>query len=322
MSISRAERAERQIHERRVAGERRVHVERWIGPNARAESMPCGGQRGRAWIIRRLREQIHVEKRGLVHVVACARERRSAVIPQPRVEAGDLRAEQTVVLRPEGVPLGPIVGRVPGEDRRDEVVLHLARVARDDPCPRPAARGDGRERDHVVLDDRVRSQLAEDLGQAVVHVHRPVDQRLPCGLQERLELRDRRLAELRRRLADEVLPELTGHLRLLGRRREAHRRLFESLRLERAGERSLHHEDHPVPALLEHVGDPDAVVGRPERPLGEEHDRLRVRHGSPPRISGGGSLVNGHAQRIGWDDRPHRSIAPVSVLTMNTASSA
>ncbi len=90
------------------------------------------------------------------------------------------------------------------------------------------------------------------------------------GSRNECELLDRRLAELRRGLADEVLPELAGDLGLLGRGREAYRRLLEAFRLERSGERLLHDEHDAVPALPEDVPDPDAVVRRPVRPFREE----------------------------------------------------
>jgi hypothetical protein len=135
------------------------------------------------------------------------------------------------------------------------------------------ARRDRREGADVVLDDGVGLQLLEDLGQALVHVLRAVDQRLPGRSHELSELVEGGLAEDGRRVADEVLPELTRLLRHLGRRREPHQPLLESLLLERACERLLDHEDHPVPTLPQHLADAHAVVGRPERSLGEEDDR-------------------------------------------------
>ena len=128
------------------------------------------------------------------------------------------RLVQLAVARAELVPAGRVAGRVAGERRRQRRVLQLERVAGDDPHPRPAGGEHGREADDVVLDDHVRLELAEDLAEALVHVASAVDQLLPDGEDERLELVDRRLAELRRRVADEVLPELAGCLLDLGRR--------------------------------------------------------------------------------------------------------
>lgn len=59
----------------------------------------------------------------------------------------------------------------------------------------------------------------------------------------------------------------------LRRRRQAHQPLFEPLFLERTGEGLLDDEDDAVPTPPQNVADPDAVVRRSERPLGEEHNR-------------------------------------------------
>ena len=102
----------------------------------------------------------------------------------------------------------------------------------------------------------------------------PPRRRAPAqvGCDEPLELLDRRLAEDRRRVADEVLPELAGLLLLLGRRAEAHRRSSKPFASSVPGERLLDDEDDAVPAPAEDVPDPDAVVGRPEGALREEDD--------------------------------------------------
>jgi hypothetical protein len=83
------------------------------------------------------------------------------------------------VLRPERVPLAPVVERQTGEGRRQLGVLHLERVAGDDPHPRATARRDRREADDVVLDDDVRRQLVEDLRESIVDVRGAVHERLP-----------------------------------------------------------------------------------------------------------------------------------------------
>ncbi len=134
----------------------------------------------------------------------------------------------------------------------------------------------------VVLDDRVRLDLVEDLAQPVVDVARPVAERTPRGLDELRELLDRRLAEDGSGFADEVLPELARLLLDLRRRAESHQPLLESLCLEAPCERLLDHEDDAVAALEQDLTDPDAVVRRAVRALGEEHDRrhrARVSHG-------------------------------------------
>ena len=91
-----------------------------------------------------------------------------------------------------------------------------------------------------------------------------------------LELLDRRLAEHRRGVADEVLPELARVLVRLGGRGQPHETFLEPLLLERAGEGLLGDEDDPMTAAAQDVADPDAVVGRPVGALGEEDERLRA----------------------------------------------
>ena len=173
----------------------------------------------------------------------------------------------------ELLPAGAVGRRQAGEDRRHRRVLDLRRVAGGDPHPGAAAGEEGREADDVVLDDRVGGELVEDLQQPRVDVLGAVDQGLEGRRDEALELVDGRLAEDRGRLADEVLPELPRDFLDLRRRRQPHQPLLEALRLERAGEGLLDDEDDPVPARAQDVADPDAVVGRPERSLGEEDDR-------------------------------------------------
>ena len=126
--------------------------------------------------------------------------------------------------------------------------------------------------DDVVLDDHVGLDLVEDLAQPVVDVARAVAERTPGRLDELGELLDGGLAEDRRRLADEVLPELPGLLLDLGWRPEPHEPLLEALRLERARERLLDDEDHPVTAVAQDLPDPDAVVRRAEGSLRKEDD--------------------------------------------------
>ena len=113
----------------------------------------------------------------------------------------------------------------------------------------------------------------ENLGEPLVDVTRPVDERLPGREDELAELLEGALAEDGRRVADEVLPELARLLGLRGRGREPHRPLLEPFRLERAGERLLDDEDDPVAAPAQHVADAHAVVRGTERALGEEDDR-------------------------------------------------
>src|SRR6187431_114641 len=140
------------------------------------------------------------------------------------------------------------------------------------------------EADDIVLDDHVRVDLVEDLAEAIVDVPRAVAQCAPGRLDELRQLLDRRLPEDRRRVPDEVLPELARLLLDLGWRAEAHEPLFEALRRERARERLLDDEHDAMPALHEHLPDPDAVVRRAVRALREEHDRAHRRQLSHGRL--------------------------------------
>ena len=70
------------------------------------------------------------------------------------------------------------------------------------------------KRHHVVLDDHVRLLPRDDLLQLWLAVLGALDERGEGRLDERRQLLDGRLAELRGGLADEVLPELPGVLSL------------------------------------------------------------------------------------------------------------
>ena len=165
--------------------------------------------------------------------------------------------------------------RKPGEDGRGRLAPHLERVAADDPHKGSAARTERGKAHHVVLDDHVRSYLGDDLAQAWLRVFRTVDERLVRGTHERLELIERRLAELWSCLGDEVRPELARILCLCIWRRlgKIDERFLESVRLELPLPGCLAREHHPVTALDQEVAEPDALIGRPVRGLGEEKNR-------------------------------------------------
>ena len=207
---------------------------------------------------------------------------RSGAAPRSSTKAANSPWRSAIGAQIRGaelVPTGAVAGRIAREHGRDLGILHLEWVARDDARPRPPGVVDRREADDVVLHDHVRLHVVEDLAQPLVHVARAVAEGTPGRLDELRELLDRGLAEDGRRIADEVLPELAGLLLDLGRRSEAHQALFELLRLETAGEGLLDDEDDAMTALLQHLPDADAVVGRPEGSLGEEDDRA---HGGQP----------------------------------------
>ena len=136
----------------------------------------------------------------------------SAGFPHERVEAGPHLVVGPAHLVEERGPAAAIGGRVAARERRNCLVLELGRIAAHDPCPRPAGGHDRREADHVVLHDRVRLELIEDRPQARLDVASAVAQGLPGRRDELAELLDRRLAEDRCRIADEVDPELAGNL--------------------------------------------------------------------------------------------------------------
>src|SRR5207237_2791581 len=178
-------------------------------------------------------------------------------------ERAELLPERLVALAvaaPELVPAGRVHARVTREDRRERRILQLERVARDDAHPRPPGGEHGREADDVVLDDHVRPELVQALGEPLLDVVRAVHELLPDREDQALELVDRRPAELRRGVMDEVLPELARLLLDLGLRLQAHQRLLEALRLERPRKRLLDDEDDARAALAQHTADPDAVV--------------------------------------------------------------
>src|SRR5687768_6883744 len=116
---------------------------------------------------------------------------------------------------------------------------------------------------------------------------RPVDQGLPDGPDEGVQLLDRRLAELGGGLRDEVGPELAGILICIHGRREVDEVLLEPERLEAVPPRGFGREDDSVTSLLEDLADPDAVVRRPVGALGHEDDGERVGHVAPVVVGSG-----------------------------------
>ena len=136
-----------------------------------------------------------------------------ALLADPGVERLPRRPVGPVVLLPKGVPFGSIVRRQARVRRRDVRPPNLERIARHDANEWLPGRHERRETDDVVLDDDVRPLPLDDLAELRLAVARAVDERLPGRLHECRELLDRRLAELGRRVADEVLPELAGVLR-------------------------------------------------------------------------------------------------------------
>ena len=201
----------------------------------------------------------------------------------PVVEGLPGRPVRAVVLGAERGPLArgrrPAARRTPAGCRRPGPRAGCRTTIRTNGAPAVISAGKATTLSSTMTSGR---DPVEDLAQLRLAVHRAVDQRLPGRLDERLELLDRGLAELRRGVADEVLPELPGVLarpRPSARRREVDQVLLEAECGEPAPPRRLGREDHPVPPAPQYVADADAVVGRPVRRLGHEQDGQRdVRH--------------------------------------------
>ena len=124
----------------------------------------------------------------------------------------------------------------------------------------------------MITSGRCRSMICFNCGSQYIA---PSIKCLPRRLHESAELIERRGAEHRLGVADEVGPELTGGLlgRVGGRRRrEVDEILDEPERLEPAGPRCLGGEHHPVAVLAQQVADADAVVRRPVGTLRHEQE--------------------------------------------------
>ena len=253
--------------------------------------MPGGSRGVRAPVVGGFGVHVQVEVLRLVDELEI-RQRRGAAVDHERVEPLPRRSTRALDLCAERVPAPAVARRVAAERRRKIRVLQLERVARHDPHPRRPVGEQRREAVHVVLDDHVGPRAVQDVLELPVAVDRAVDQRGPDGFDERLELLDRRLAELGGGLGHEVDPELAGVLVALGRRCEVDQILFEAERLQATSPRRLGREDDPVPSLLEHLADADAVVRRPVGALGHEDDREPLApHGGPNPTGGPGGVM-------------------------------
>ena len=196
----------------------------------------------------------------------------------PCVKRRPDRPVHALVFVPEHLPAGRVGSRVPGEGGRDAWILYLQRVAGHDPHERHPGGHQGREADHIVLDDDIRPGALDDLSQPRLAVLCAADELLPDRPYPRVQLLDRRLAELWRGVADEILPELPGTLasRRTGIRRcQVDKVLLKAKRLQPPLPGRLGREHDPVTAAAQNITDPDAVVGRPVRALGHEQDRQR-----------------------------------------------
>ena len=282
LDVGRAQAPEREVDEPPLAGRDPVReLDRAIGAaHAGVEAVPRRAERRRALVVDLGRVEIHVQPGRLVDELALGQAAAPRSTQNALNSACRSRWTRAYSARKSSQPARSST-RVAREDRRESRDPSAPAGCRRRCAPRAARLLDRRERDHVVLDDHVRLELVEDLAQPVVDVARAVAERAECRLDELAELLDGRLAEDRRGLADEVLPELAGRLLDLGRRAEPHQPLLESLRLEAARERLLDHEDDAVPALLQDLADPDAVVRRAEGAFREEDEGLALRTSAP-----------------------------------------
>ncbi len=216
-------------------------------------------------------------------------QRRRAVADHPGVELLPQRPVHPVVLVAEPLPARPVRGGIPGEGGRHIHALDLQRVAGHDPHERNSRRKQRGEADDVVLHDDVGAHPADDPDELLLAVPRAADQLLPYRFDPGLQLLDRRLLELRRRVADEVLPELPGIgvigvVSVVGRRRgEVDQVLGKAERREPSFPRRLGGENHVMAAAAQHIADPDAVVRGPVGALRHEQDSQRpFPHRRPP----------------------------------------
>ena len=262
--------------------------ERGVGlPHRGVQPQPARPERPGAAVVGQL--GVDVQVRGALVDELQVGQGRRALLGDPGVELGPQRAVHPVVL---GAELGPpslvaglVTGRVAGERGRQRGVLDLQRLAGHDPYERDARGHQRRKRHHVVLDDHVRADPGDDVGELLVAVVRAVDQLGPDRPDPGVELLDGGLAELGRGPGDELLPELPGVRRVAGfasrvasgvsGRGQVDQVLGEAQRRQPAAPRRLGGEHHPVAAPAQHVADADAVVRRAIGALRHEQDGQR-----------------------------------------------
>ena len=223
------------------------------------------------------RVDVEVQRRRGVHELEVG-QRRRALLPAPRVERRPGRAVGPVVLARGTPPTRSgrrrVARRTPAamSRRRGSRAGCTTRSAR---TARPAVISAGNE---TTLSSTITSGrcAGDDLAQLRLAVAGAVDQRLPRRLHERRELLDRRLAELRRRLADEVVPELSGRLPR-PRVRVGRGAGRPGPRRSRAAASRPAHDASAAnttrwPLSQQHLAEADALVGRSVGRLGHEQD--------------------------------------------------
>ena len=215
LDVGAAERTERQVDEPTALGplgDLGRHDEVLVGlAHARVHPGPRVVEWALVEVVGLGRIDVQVGGVGARHELQLG-QRVGALAANPRVEVGPRGAVGAVELGAVGRPSPRVGAREPRERRRHTGARHLERTAGHDPHERrPRGHQRGKEHD-VVLDDDVGAMRGDDLAQPRLAVLGTVDERLIGRLDERRQLLDGRLAELGRRLGDEVGPELSGIL--------------------------------------------------------------------------------------------------------------
>ena len=219
--------------------------------------MPGRAERALAGVVDLGGIRVQVEVRGLgdeLRPELAVREAGLAVLAAERVEVGPHVAVGPADLVEERRPTATVGDRVARRERRrwPGPSSQSGCRTRSGPTGAPTPRSPGTRRrcPRRSTSGPTSSKISVE---SRVDVLRAVDERLPGRRDELAQLLERRLAEDRRRVADEVDPELAGDLRDLGRRPETHQPLLEALRLERARERLLDDEHDPMAPRPKHV---------------------------------------------------------------------
>ena len=275
LDVGRAERAEAEVDQRLLAVAQRLRqLPGRVGrPDARLQVVPGRAERFGAPVVDLVGIEVHVQPGALVDEVVGWQRRRAALLAEG--------AEVGVHL-PVGVAVGaPVLvpaaacrrwagRRTAAAPAASFISVGLQDMIRAHGRPQAGSAGKATTLSSTIRSGCSSSMISRSRSSTYFA---PSISAWKVGGDEARQLLLGRGAEDRRRVADEVLPELARRFLGLRRRRQPHQPLLEPLGLERPGEGLLDDEDDPVAAPAQDVADADAVVGRPERPLGEEDDR-------------------------------------------------
>ena len=188
---------------------------------------------------------------------------------EPRM--GRLHQIQEAIL--ERLEPGLVVLVAAGEMRRDVGIRNLVLGTGDDAHPGAAGALDRREQNHVVDRNQIRLDALQMGIERVLGDDGGIDDRLPHRDHIGGQLVDRRQAEMRLLLGDEIGPEL-GDLLIRHAAGHIDQILLEAVSLKHALEAPVADEDRTMAVFPELLRDADAIQRRPERRLGKQHDRL------------------------------------------------